>query len=87
MARVFVFSLTSLCLALVAVVGLGAYSAAHLPRAAVLVGAGSGGGLGDTGAVMRYRPPTGNSRVRLMSVGVRSEPRPGVCAARGKLRG
>jgi len=72
MARLVVFSVSSLCLALVGIVGLGAYTTARLP---------------DSGVVVVSAPATGSWLVRPMSTGLRAGPRTHGCAAGSKLVG
>ena len=72
MARLVVFSVSSLCLALVAVVGLAAYTAARLPDCAVVVVSA---------------PAIGSWQVKPMSTGLRPGPRTHGCAAGSKLVG
>ena len=71
MKRVVLFSVTSLCLALVAVAGLAAYSAAHPPHMGALL---------DSVAIE-------TSQLRPMSADLRPGPRPGGCAENRKLTG
>ena len=63
MKRAVLFSVTSLCLALVAVAGLAAYSAAHPPHLGVLV---------DSTAIEK-------SQLRTISADLRPSPRTGGC--------
>ena len=72
MARLVVFSVSSLCLALVGVVGLAAYTAARLP---------------DSGVVLVSAPATGSWQVRPVSTGLRPGPRTHGCTAGSKLVG
>src|SRR5262249_2096855 len=69
MKRVVLFSVTSLCLALVAVAGLAAYTAAHPPHMGALV---------DSGAIEK-------SQLRPMSADLRPSSRTGGCAENRKL--
>jgi hypothetical protein len=71
MKRAVLFSVTSLCLALVAVAGLAAYSAAHPPHMGVLV---------HSAAIER-------SQLQPMSADVRPGPRTFGCAENHKLTG
>jgi hypothetical protein len=72
MARLVVFSVSSLCLARVGVVGLAAYTAARLP---------------DSGVVVVSAPTTGSWQVKPMSTGLRPGPLTHGCAARSKFVG
>ena len=73
MARLVVFSVSGLCLALVGVVGLAAYTAARLP---------------DSGVVVVSAPATnGRWQAKPMSTGLRPGPHTHGCAAGGKLVG
>jgi hypothetical protein len=72
MARLVVFSVSSLCLALVGVVGLAAYTAARLR---------------DSGVVVVSAPATGSWQVNPMSTGLCPRPRNHGCAADSKLVG
>ena len=71
MKRAVLFSVTSLCLALVAVAGLAAYSAAHPPHMGVLV---------DSAAREK-------SQLRPMSTDLRPDPRTVGCAENRTLTG
>ena len=66
MARLVVFSVSGLCLALVGVVGLAAYTAARLP---------------DSGVVVVSAPANGRWQAKPMSTGLRPGPRTHECAA------
>ena len=72
MARLVVFSVSSLCLALVGVVGLAAYTAARLP---------------DGGVVVVSAPAAGSWQVKPMSTRIRPGPRTRGCAAGSKRVG
>ena len=72
MVRAILFSITSLCLALVATAGLAAYSAAHPLDMGVLVDSSS--------AIAKSQP-------RPMSAGLRPGARTGGCAEHGELVG
>lgn len=72
MARAVRFSVTSLCLALVAVPGLAASSAAHPAHMGVLVDSA---------------PPIEKSQLRPASADLRPGPRTSGCAEHGKLTG
>ena len=72
MARAVRFSLTSMCLALVALPGLAASSAAHPPRMGVLV---------------NCAPPIKKSQLRPVSADLRPGPHTTGCAEHGRLTG
>ncbi len=69
MARLVVFSVGSLCIALAAAAGLAGYTAAQLP---------------DTRVVVVSGPAPGNWQAKLMSAALAPRPRITGCAARGK---
>jgi hypothetical protein len=72
MARAVRFSLTSMCLALVALPGLAASTAAHPP---------------DMGVLVNCAPPIKKSQLRPVSADLRPGPHTTGCAEHGRLTG